>query len=219
MRINKPFCCLLLVLSLGTAGVAAASPETLGWSEDNALSLTLELIAVPDNDLHRAQIKLTVANITTYPIVLDKELVVGFSLRLMPELSDMATTEDLQNVAPKKTDEVIVKPATEAGRQRFAPLAPGQSWSRIYDLQKPMKTVFEGHMSNKNMIHYGFFSEQMSRYEIPPKARKLFAEVHYERGVWMMAKPQFKDWFGVSVEEIKLWQGRAVSNTLVIEQK
>jgi hypothetical protein len=209
---------MMLLLGVAFSAAAADKNKSDSWSEDGVLQMTLELIAVPDNDLQEAQMKLTVTNTGTNDIVLDKTLAAGFSLRFKTDISEEFTRSDEKDVTTKETKK-LDQPAPEAGGSRFVAIKPGQSLSRTYDLAGPVRGVVEGHASDMNHIHYGFYYEAMQTYQVPPKAKRLEVDAWYERGVWMMATVQFKEWYGKTAEKIGLWSGRARSNTLVIERK
>jgi len=211
---------IVIALALILAGCTSIQSDrkSLAWSEDNALLLDLQIVAVPQGDLQRAQLRLTATNTGTKPIVLDRELRAGFRLRFKTDLSEEFISSDDRDVS---TNEVrkLDKPEPGAAKVRFVSLKPGDSLSRTYDLSKPMEMVVEGHMSDMDSVHYGFYYEEFSQFVVPSKAKELMVDAWYERGVWMMAVPQFEEWHGVSPEKIGLWQGRARSDTVTVKGK
>lgn len=209
---------LMLLLCVALSAAAADKGKSDSWSEGGILKMTLELIALPDNDLQKAQMKFTVTNTGTNDIVLDKTLAAGFSLRFRTDLSEEFTYSADKNVMTKETKK-LDRPTPETVSSRFVAMKPGQSLLRTYDLAGPVRAVVEGHASDMNSIHYGFYYEAMQTYQMPVKAKKLEVDAWYERGVWMMATAQFKEWYGQTAEEVGLWPGRARSNTLVIEKR
>jgi len=198
--------------------IAAAAETSEAWSEDNVLIMNLELISIPSNDLQRAQIKLTVTNAGTNDIVLDKHLAAGFSLRFKTDMSAEFVRTDGKDVSSKEVEK-LEKPKPETAAARFISLKPKESLSKLYDLSLPVRIVQEGHVSDMDSVHYGFYYESMVRYLVPPGTGKLLVDAWYERGVWMMATPQFKEWYGQTPEKIGIWRGRARSNTLIIHRK
>src|SRR5262249_25629109 len=113
----------------------------------------------------------------------------------------------------------LKRPRKADSRSRFVKLRPKQSLSRRFDISKPLKMVEEGHRTYEDRSHEGFYYEVKARFRIPTKVKKLHISVWYERGVWMMAEPEFKKWFGVSSRKVRVWDGRAGSNTVVVERK
>jgi hypothetical protein len=211
-------CCLTLATGIALSVIAADKDQSDSWSEDGVLKMSLELIALPDNDLQKAQMKLTVTNTGTNGIVLDKTLAAGFSLRFKTDLSAEHTRSDEKDVTPKEAKK-LEKPTAEEVRARFVRLAPGQSLSCTFDLAKPNRDVVEGHASDMDHVHHGFYYEAMQTYQVPAGAKRLEVDAWYERGVWMMATAQFEEWYGQSAEKLGLWDGRARSNRLVVEKK
>ncbi len=211
-------CCLTLATGIALSAIAADKDQSDSWSEDGVLKMSLELIALPDNDLQKAQMKLTVTNTGTNGIVLDKTLAAGFSLRFKTDLSAEHTRSDEKDVTPKEAKK-LEKPTAEEVRARFVRLAPGQSLSCTFDLAKPNRDVVEGHASDMDHVHHGFYYEAMQTYQVPAGAKRLEVDAWYERGVWMMATAQFEEWYGQSAEKLGLWDGRARSNRLVVEKK
>jgi len=207
-----------MLLGAALGAVAAQAEPSDSWSEDGVLTMALELVALPDNDLQRAQMRLTVTNTGTSAIVLDRTLAAGFSLRFKTDLSAEFTRSDSKDVTAREVKRLEKPTAAEVGA-RFVRLAPGQSLSRTYDLAKPNRSVVEGQASDMESVHDGFYYEAMQAYRVPPEAKRMEVDAWYERGVWMMATAQFEEWFGQSAEEIGLWSGRARSNTVVIERK
>lgn len=199
----------------GDAGIATDPDPSGPWSEDGVLKMTLELVALPDNNLQKAQVKLTVTNTGTDGIVLDKTLAAGFSLRFKTDLSAEYTRSEANDVTSKELEK-LGKPTAEEVRARFVRLAPGQSLSCMIDLAQPYRDVVEGHASDMDSVHHGFYYEAMHTRQVPSGAKRLEVDAWYERGVWMMATAQFEEWFGQSAENLGLWSGRARSNRLVI---
>jgi len=209
---------LVLLASVVLNCPAIELKETKASSEDNALDMKLELVALPDNDLQKAQFKLTVTNASRAPLVLDKELITSFGPGFKTDLSEEIFHDDKKDVSLQEAEK-LDKPKPDAAAERFLPLKPGEALSRMYDMAKPMKVVEEGHGTDKNHAHHGFYYEAMMRYHVPPAAKKLLVTVYYERGVWMMATAQFEQWHGKSAEALGVWNGRACSNSLLIEKK
>ena len=81
------------------------------------------------------------------------------------------------------------------------------------------RDVVEGHASNMDSVHHGFYYEAMQTYQVPAEAKRLEVDAWYERGGWMMAATQFEEWYGQSAVKLGLWDGRARSNRLIIEKK
>lgn len=208
----------IILLSAALSAIGADKDKSDSWSEGGALKMTLELIALPANDLQKVQIRLTVTNTGTNDIVLDRTLAAGFSLRFKTDLSEEFTRSDEKDVSTKENKK-LDKPTPEAVFSRFVAVKPGHALSRSYDLSGPIQSVVEGHASDMESVHYGFYYEAMQTYQVPLKAKKLEVDAWYERGVWMMATVQFEEWYGQSAEKMGLWSGRARSNTLVIERK
>ena len=208
----------ILCICVAMCAVAADKETSQSWSEGGVLKMALELIALPDNDLQKAQIRLTVTNTGTNDIVLDKTLAAGVSLRFRTDMSEEFTRSDEKDVSTKETKK-LDKPKPEAVGSRFVAIKPGQSLSRTYDLSGPERNVVEGHASDMESVHYGFYYEAMQTYQVPAAVKKLKVDAWYERGVWMMATAQFEEWHGQSAEKIGVWTGRARSNTLVIEER
>ena len=207
-----------LLFCFTLSAIAAEKEQSGAWSEDGILTMALELVALPDNDLQKAQMKLSVMNKGTNVIILDKALAAGFSLRFKTDLSEEYTRSDEKDVKTKEV-KILEKPTAEEVRARFVRLTPGQSLSRMFDLAKPIRKVVEGHATDMKMLHYGFYYEALQTYQIPAKAKRLELCAWYERGFWMMSGAQFEEWYGLSAEKIGLWTGRARSNTLVIQKK
>lgn len=211
-------CCLTLASGMALSAIAADKNESDSWSEDGVLKMTLELVALPDNNLQKTQMKLTVTNMGTNGIVLDKTLAAGFSLRFKTDLSAEYKRSDGKVVTANEVKK-LEKPTVEDVRARFIRLAPGQTLSCMFDLAKPNRVVVEGHVSDMDGIHHGFYNEAMYTYQVPAEAKWLEVDAWYERGVWMMATVQFEEWFGQSAGKLGLWDGRARSNRLVVEKK
>ena len=187
------------------------------WSEDDTLWLDLEALQPLPVDLQDIKLKLTVTNLASKSIVLDKECSAGFSLRFKTDLSQELIFSDENDVSTKELQK-LSKPAPDVARNRFVELQPKKTFSRVFDLSQAVRTVREGHGTYANGAHVGFYYEAEVQYLVPPKVNKLFIDAWYERGV-MMAWPQFKDWFGVGIDELGVWSGRARSNTVVVERK
>jgi hypothetical protein len=68
------------------------------------------------------------------------------------------------------------------------------------------------------MLHHGFYYEEVVRYQVPVKARQLRVCAWLDR-VSMFSGRQFEAWHGVNAEKLGLWQGRARSNTLIVDKK
>jgi len=205
---------LLAMLCSACAGVEY-STDNDPWSEDGVLELRLEPVRFPQHDLQRLQLRLTATNTGTEAIVLDREMCAGFSLRFETDLSEEPFHSDERDVSTEAA-EALERPPADAARARFVALEPGESLSRTIDLARPVRAVVEGHLSDAEMVHYGFYGEAMMRVTVPEAASSLTATAWYERGVWMMAWPQFEEWHGASPDEVGLWQGRARSNSATV---
>ena len=203
-----------LALLVGCSG-SRLKPSP-GWSAEGALDLKLELLAVPDHDLQRAQFKLTVSNVGPHDVVLDQDLTVGFSLSFKTDLSEEDVRSDKRDVSAEVVER-LAKPAPEAARDRFVVVQPGAALVRIFDLAQPARVEHQGHASDLEMRHHGFYYEAITRFHVPPAARTLQVEVWHE-DVWMMATPQFAEWHGASAETLGLWPERARSNSIVIRK-
>jgi hypothetical protein len=155
-------------------------------------------------------------NASAKEIVLDKILVAGFSLRLKAEILEKdGTLGEMEAIAGET--KALEKPGPEAAGTRFVSVKPGDSLSRNYDLAGPIRYVVQGHETDRNHIHHGFYGEVTGKFSVPSGARKLIVEAWYERGFWRMAHDQFEEWFGRSGAKIGLWTGRARSNRLVLK--
>lgn len=201
------------------SGCAHVQPqqESLAWSEDDTLRLDLSVVAVPEGKLQRTQLRLTATNTSTNSIVLDKEMLAGFCLRFRTDLTEEPLHSDARDVSTREVAR-LDKPLPTAAAHRFVALKPGDKIARTYDLSQPMKTVCEGHMSDQNSVHYGFYYEALTQFVVPERAEALMVDAWYERGVWMMSVPQFEEWHGKSPEEIGLWGGRARSETITVKR-
>jgi len=188
------------------------------WSEDKALRMELKVLNDSNKDLNRIQLELKVTNISTNTLVLDKELAAGFNLRFRTDLTEDFTYSEQRDVSSKETSK-IAKPETNTVAARFVALQPGMSLSRSYDLSRPIRSVHQGHWSDRNMVHHGFYYEALTRYRVPRRAKRILIDAWYERGVWWTADRQFEEWHGRSARDIGLWDGRAHSNTIIVEGK
>jgi hypothetical protein len=212
--------CLLsaLILSLISLGYVALKPHEHviddSWSDESALKLTLNLIKRPTNDLSQSTLRLTVKNTSPKPIVLDSECLCGFRLQFEIDRRDPDSDED----APVSLQELrqLPKPPPGVGRTRFVPLEPGRSISRSWDLSGPVPYVVEGHRTDLQRVHRGFFYEAEGRYQIPQNVRQITIRARYRGDVWFTAIHAFNEWFGVNYDELKLWNGQAESNAVVI---
>lgn len=217
---------LLIAIILQQAAPTQKQPdkydEVKGWSEDDTLVLKLEVVRPPATKWAQTQLKLTVTNTNKKPIVLDKELSVGFGLLFETNLKDgnvISEDRDVTNKEEKQLD----KPKPNEVQARFVKLAPGQTLTRIIDLSKPNRTQHSGHrtygVEGGGRAHVGFYYEAEERYNVPPDVKRLVAEVYYDGSVWFTAVKEFEEWFGKSQQQIGQWRGRAKSNQLVIEKK
>ncbi len=210
----------LVAIGLAAGGLnCQADTELLAASsEEDALKMELTVLKQPGKDLSGMQLQLKVTNTSTNNLVLDKELAAGFSLRFRTDLSDENVKSEERDVCWKEVSR-FSKPSSAAASKRFVVLRPGKSLSRKYDLSKPVHSVIEGHSSDKNMVHRGFYYEATVRYAVPAGAKKVLIDAWYDRGVWMMATPQFQEWHGRSAQDLGVWDGRANSNTVSVERK
>ena len=83
----------------------------------------------------------------------------------------------------------------------------------------PIRHVAQGHATYKGRVHIGFYYEAEDNLRVPTAAKKLIIRIVYDGKVWMMSHRQFEEWFGVSEEESGMWQGRAESNTVMVERQ
>ncbi len=206
-----------LALTLCGCWTAPREKGSLAWSEDNTLQLNLEAVAVPGGDLQHTVLRLSATNTGGRPLVLDKEMLAGFCLRFETDLTKSPVHSDARDVATQEIKK-LDKPHPAEAEKRFVTLKPGDSISRIIDLAKPLKTVCEGHMSDQDSVHYGFYYEALTQFIVPENATRLLVDAWYERGVWMMSVLQFEEWHGRSPADIGLWKGRARSDTLAVEK-
>jgi hypothetical protein len=188
------------------------------WSEDNAMKMSLELVELPGNDLQRAVLKLTVTNTGEADLILDRELAVGFVLSFETDLTKEGWLRYENHVTTKETKR-IDKPKPRDVKSRFVRLKPRHSLSRTYDLARPVREVISGWAVGPGVAPAGSYYEATRTYHVPAKATRLSIIMWYERGSWEMTEPQFKKWFAKSPQEIGLWEGRARSNTLVIQKE
>lgn len=188
------------------------------WSEGNVLAMHLDVIAVPSNDIQRARIKLTVTNTSTNTIVLDRNLDAGFGFRFKTDLSEKHTHSDDKDVSLTEGKQTK-KPEVAEAKLRFVRLTPKSSISRVFDLSRPTKGIIEGHATDMDMVHHGFFYEAMVSYVVPTNATSISVDAWYERGVHWASVHEFTEWFGVDPSDLGLWEGRARSNTLTIEKQ
>jgi len=221
--------CLLRFLLVVSAVVGTAFPrspsdgaESEGRREDDALRLALEVVERPKTNLSQTRLKLTVTNASTKSIVLDKELSAGFSLSFKTDLTDKQDPDDPifspEHDVEWKEIKRLPKPSQQDTMQRFMPLKPGRSLSRTYDLSQPVVHVRQGHATDKNRVHHGFYYEAEYRLQIPPRASKLFITAAYRGKIYWRAETAFKTWFGFSTRDLKMWSGSASSNTIAVEK-
>ena len=187
------------------------------WSEDDTLAMRLAVIEIPSNDLQRARIKLTVTNTSTNTIVLDRDLDAGFGFRFKTDLSEKYIHSDDKDVSLVE-GERIKKPDRAGAKRRFVRLKPKGSLSRVFDLSRPTKGIIEGHATDMDMVHHGFFYEAMVRYAVPSNVTSISIDAWYERGVHWASIHEFTKWFGTDPEKLGIWDGRARSNTVTIEK-
>jgi hypothetical protein len=218
MRFLLPFLLLALSGCLGPrVSFGPADMELLApWSQEHALRMELIVLNGSNKDLNRVQLELKVTNISTNVLILDREVAAGFNLRFRTDLSERFVYSAERDVSSEETRR-LPKPGTNAANTRFVALRPGESLSRSYDLSKPIRSVCQGHWSDREMVHHGFYYEADVLYRVPKRAKKLLIDVWYERGVWWTAADQFEQWHGRSAESIGLWGGRAGSNSVVVE--
>ena len=90
---------IIIILASFFAGCVSiqVKKESHAWSEGNTLHLDVEMVSVPDNDLQRVCLRLTAINTGTNSLMLDKEMLAGFSLRFKTDLSEQYFRSDEQD--------------------------------------------------------------------------------------------------------------------------
>lgn len=216
----------LLIALLNCMVCQAQAPEKTNddykaWSDPEALAVKLEVVKNPSPDWNTAQLKLTVTNTSKKEIVIDSELMVGFSLRFERVPFDIIFDES-KDVSLKEVKK-LSKPSPEQVSRRFAKLLPGKSLSRVFDMSQPISNAHSGHMTygtpGGGRYHVGYYYEAQDTYHFPKEGGKLEISIWYDGGVLFSAVSEFQKWYGVSEEKAGLWQGRARSNVIVIERK
>lgn len=161
---------LMVLLCVAFSAFAADKDASDSWSEGGVLKMALELVALPQNDYQKAQLKLTVTNTSTNDIVLDRTLAAGFSFRFQTDLSEEFTRSDEKDVSTKENKK-LDKPTPEEVGSRFVAVKPGQTLSKTYDLSEPVRRVVEGHASDINSVHHGFYYTSVQRTPTPGSYR------------------------------------------------
>jgi hypothetical protein len=110
----------------------------------------------------------------------------------------------------------LPQPKADAVALRFVQLRPSDSLVRFFDLSGPVQTVTEGHVSDMNSVHFEFYYESLTQYQVPDATNQVIVDMSYEGGVLMMSVPQFTRWHGKSPADLGLWTGRARSDRITI---
>ncbi len=184
------------------------------WSEDNEVYLLVEPLPFDRSKLGSTRFRVTLTNTSKKDLIFDRELVTGINVRISSD--DPLAKERGQDRVVREEGKDLPVPPKDAWKARFVALKPGQSLTRDFDVSKPFRYVYQGHGTDMEGVHHGFYSEQTARLTVPADAPRIFVQVWYDRAVWMMARPQFIDWHGKNPEEIGVWNGRARSNLLRI---
>src|SRR5262245_15879200 len=168
MRILCLVC--ILVLSLCALAYVVLKPHDHviddSWSDENTLKLTLEVIERPTSDLGQTKLRLTAKNIGPKPIVLDSECLCGFRFHF--EITGRDPNSEGNGRVLLHEDKRLPKPAADVARSRFGPVQPGQAISRSWRLSGPIRMIVEGHATDLQRVHHGYFYEAEGHYEIPP---------------------------------------------------